>query len=120
MQLVVFEFFFFLDLKILIPSFLFKVGAEDTESWYIWVILLKSNGYKNDLESSLVSFFLFKYLKYHFCMFSYGAGLLGSLAYMRMLGNSVDSMADGARGLIKYVIIISFTIQVLYFLNLDM
>lgn len=53
-------------------------------------------------------------------MFSYGAGLLGSLAYMRMLGNSVDSMADGARGLIKYVIIISFTIQVLYFLNLDM
>ncbi|KAL0443835.1 UNVERIFIED_CONTAM: protein conserved only in the green lineage, chloroplastic [Sesamum latifolium] len=32
---------------------------------------------------------------------SYGAGLLGSLAYMRMLGNSVDSMADGARGLVK-------------------
>ncbi|EPS57292.1 hypothetical protein M569_17527 [Genlisea aurea] len=32
---------------------------------------------------------------------SYGAGALGSLAYMRMLGNSVDSMADGARGLIK-------------------
>ncbi|KAH6833513.1 ATP synthase protein I-like protein [Perilla frutescens var. hirtella] len=32
---------------------------------------------------------------------SYGAGFLGSLAYMRMLGNSIDSMADGARGLIK-------------------
>ncbi|KAI5661858.1 hypothetical protein M9H77_21181 [Catharanthus roseus] len=32
---------------------------------------------------------------------SYGAGLLGSLIYMRMLGKSVDSMADGARGLIK-------------------
>ncbi|KAK4487057.1 hypothetical protein RD792_006372 [Penstemon davidsonii] len=32
---------------------------------------------------------------------SYGAGLLGALAYMRMLGNSVDAMADGARGLIK-------------------
>lgn len=32
---------------------------------------------------------------------SYGAGLLGSLAYMRMLGNTVDSMADGAKGLIK-------------------
>ncbi|KAL0399725.1 UNVERIFIED_CONTAM: protein conserved only in the green lineage, chloroplastic [Sesamum radiatum] len=32
---------------------------------------------------------------------SYSAGLLGSLAYMRMLGNSVDSMADGARGLVK-------------------
>ncbi|KAL6529463.1 hypothetical protein OROGR_015086 [Orobanche gracilis] len=31
---------------------------------------------------------------------SYGAGLLGSLAYLRMLGNSVDSLADGA-GLIK-------------------
>ncbi|CAI9754919.1 unnamed protein product [Fraxinus pennsylvanica] len=32
---------------------------------------------------------------------SYGAGFLGSLAYMRMLGNTVDSMADGAKGLIK-------------------
>uniref|UniRef100_A0A2N9GMS5 CGL160/ATPI domain-containing protein n=1 Tax=Fagus sylvatica TaxID=28930 RepID=A0A2N9GMS5_FAGSY len=32
---------------------------------------------------------------------SFGAGFLGSLAYMRMLGSSVDSMADGARGLIK-------------------
>ncbi|CAI9089217.1 OLC1v1023750C2 [Oldenlandia corymbosa var. corymbosa] len=29
---------------------------------------------------------------------SYFAGLLGSLAYMRMLGNTVDSMADGASG----------------------
>ncbi|KAH7533190.1 protein CONSERVED ONLY IN THE GREEN LINEAGE 160, chloroplastic [Ziziphus jujuba] len=32
---------------------------------------------------------------------SFGAGLLGSLVYMRMLGSSVDSMADGAKGLIK-------------------
>ncbi|KAL3632787.1 hypothetical protein CASFOL_025771 [Castilleja foliolosa] len=32
---------------------------------------------------------------------SYGAGFLGSVAYMRMLGNSVDSMAGGARGLLK-------------------
>ncbi|PQM41558.1 uncharacterized protein Pyn_33783 [Prunus yedoensis var. nudiflora] len=32
---------------------------------------------------------------------SYGVGLLGSVAYMRMLGSSVDSMADGARGLLK-------------------
>ncbi|KAG6407090.1 hypothetical protein SASPL_130072 [Salvia splendens] len=32
---------------------------------------------------------------------SYGAGWLGSLVYMRMLGNSIDSMADGARGVIK-------------------
>ncbi|XP_038681341.1 protein CONSERVED ONLY IN THE GREEN LINEAGE 160, chloroplastic isoform X2 [Tripterygium wilfordii] len=32
---------------------------------------------------------------------SFGVGLLGSLAYMRMLGNSVDSMADGAKGLVK-------------------
>ncbi|GLT61135.1 hypothetical protein SLA2020_338600 [Shorea laevis] len=32
---------------------------------------------------------------------SFGAGLLGSLAYMRMLGSSVDSMADGAKGLVK-------------------
>lgn len=32
---------------------------------------------------------------------SYGVGLLGSLAYMRMLGNSVDSLADGAKGLVK-------------------
>lgn len=35
------------------------------------------------------------------CVFSFGAGLLGSLAYVRMLGNTVDSMADGAKGLIK-------------------
>lgn len=39
--------------------------------------------------------------------FSYGAGLLGSLAYMRMLGNTVDSMADGAKGLVKYVFLYS-------------
>ncbi|KAI3780460.1 hypothetical protein L2E82_10441 [Cichorium intybus] len=32
---------------------------------------------------------------------SYGAGFLGSLVYMRMLGNSIDGMADGARGVIK-------------------
>ncbi|CAK7348145.1 unnamed protein product [Dovyalis caffra] len=32
---------------------------------------------------------------------SFGAGLIGSLAYIRMLGNSVDSMADGAKGLVK-------------------
>ncbi|XP_010277031.1 PREDICTED: uncharacterized protein LOC104611596 isoform X2 [Nelumbo nucifera] len=32
---------------------------------------------------------------------SFGAGLLGSLVYIRMLGNSIDSMADGAKGLIK-------------------
>ncbi|XP_075521814.1 protein CONSERVED ONLY IN THE GREEN LINEAGE 160, chloroplastic [Primulina tabacum] len=32
---------------------------------------------------------------------SYGVGLLGSLAYMRMLGSSVDSLAAGAKGLVK-------------------
>ncbi|KAL7000558.1 hypothetical protein U1Q18_001709 [Sarracenia purpurea var. burkii] len=32
---------------------------------------------------------------------SYGVGFLGSLVYMRMLGSSVDSMADGAKGLVK-------------------
>nr|XP_043634407.1 protein CONSERVED ONLY IN THE GREEN LINEAGE 160, chloroplastic isoform X2 [Erigeron canadensis] len=32
---------------------------------------------------------------------SYGVGLIGSLVYMRMLGNSMDGMADGARGVIK-------------------
>uniref|UniRef100_A0A5B6YWP5 CGL160/ATPI domain-containing protein n=1 Tax=Davidia involucrata TaxID=16924 RepID=A0A5B6YWP5_DAVIN len=32
---------------------------------------------------------------------SYGAGFLGSLVYLRMLGSSIDSMADGAKGLIK-------------------
>ncbi|KAL8197716.1 hypothetical protein R6Q57_024250 [Mikania cordata] len=32
---------------------------------------------------------------------SYGVGLVGSLVYMRMLGNSIDGMADGARGVIK-------------------
>lgn len=38
-----------------------------------------------------------------FIHFSYGAGLVGSLVYMRMLGNTIDSMADGAKGLVKYV-----------------
>ncbi|KAK8673669.1 hypothetical protein V6N13_111987 [Hibiscus sabdariffa] len=32
---------------------------------------------------------------------SFGAGLLGSLAYMRMLGTSVDSLAEGAKGVMK-------------------
>ncbi|KDP36291.1 hypothetical protein JCGZ_09798 [Jatropha curcas] len=32
---------------------------------------------------------------------SFGTGLVGSLMYIRMLGSSVDSMADGAKGLIK-------------------
>ncbi|KAI4325154.1 hypothetical protein MLD38_030575 [Melastoma candidum] len=32
---------------------------------------------------------------------SFGAGFLGSLIYIRMLGSSVDSLADGAKGLIK-------------------
>ncbi|KAG9446792.1 hypothetical protein H6P81_012920 [Aristolochia fimbriata] len=32
---------------------------------------------------------------------SFGAGLLGSLVYIRMLGNSVDSMANGASGFTK-------------------
>ncbi|XP_077251127.1 ATP synthase protein I-like protein [Tasmannia lanceolata] len=32
---------------------------------------------------------------------SFGAGFLGSLVYIRMLGSSVDSMADGAKGLMK-------------------
>lgn len=41
-------------------------------------------------------------LCWKFC-YSFGAGSLGSLAYMRMLGNSVDAMADGARGVMKYV-----------------
>ncbi|XP_022149755.1 uncharacterized protein LOC111018112 [Momordica charantia] len=32
---------------------------------------------------------------------SFGAGLIGSLVYIRMLGSSVDSLADGAKGLVK-------------------
>ncbi|CAI0555146.1 unnamed protein product [Linum tenue] len=32
---------------------------------------------------------------------SFGVGLMGSFIYMRMLGNSVDSMADGAKGFVK-------------------
>ncbi|KAB1209807.1 ATP synthase protein I [Morella rubra] len=32
---------------------------------------------------------------------SFGAGLLGSFVYMRMLGSTVDSMADGAKGVVK-------------------
>ncbi|XP_043701519.1 protein CONSERVED ONLY IN THE GREEN LINEAGE 160, chloroplastic isoform X2 [Telopea speciosissima] len=32
---------------------------------------------------------------------SFSAGLLGSLVYIRMLGSSIDSMADGAKGVIK-------------------
>ncbi|MBA0688556.1 hypothetical protein Goari_006332 [Gossypium aridum] len=33
---------------------------------------------------------------------SFGAGLLGSLVYIRMLGSSVDSLAEGAKGVMKY------------------
>lgn len=32
---------------------------------------------------------------------SFGAGFIGSLVYIRMLGNSVDSLADGAKGIVK-------------------
>ncbi|KAL0906838.1 hypothetical protein M5K25_025364 [Dendrobium thyrsiflorum] len=32
---------------------------------------------------------------------SFGAGLIGSLIYIRMLGNTIDSMAAGAKGLVK-------------------
>ncbi|KAG8474816.1 hypothetical protein CXB51_031502 [Gossypium anomalum] len=32
---------------------------------------------------------------------SFGAGLLGSLVYIRMLGSSVDSLAEGAKGVMK-------------------
>ncbi|WOL11028.1 hypothetical protein Cni_G19789 [Canna indica] len=32
---------------------------------------------------------------------SFGAGLIGSLVYIRMLGNTVDSMANGAKGMVK-------------------
>lgn len=42
-------------------------------------------------------------LCWKFCH-SFGAGFMGSLAYMRMLGNTVDAMADGARGVMKYVL----------------
>ncbi|CAN1123241.1 Protein CONSERVED ONLY IN THE GREEN LINEAGE 160, chloroplastic [Linum perenne] len=35
---------------------------------------------------------------------SFGVGFIGSLIYMRMLGKSIDSMADGAGGLIKIVV----------------
>ncbi|XP_062152878.1 protein CONSERVED ONLY IN THE GREEN LINEAGE 160, chloroplastic [Alnus glutinosa] len=34
---------------------------------------------------------------------SFGAGFLGSLVYMRMLGTSIDAMADGAKGVVKGV-----------------
>lgn len=40
---------------------------------------------------------------YVFRLSSYGAGLLGSLMYIHMLGNSVDSIrTDGPKALIKY------------------
>ncbi|KAJ4846103.1 hypothetical protein Tsubulata_015353 [Turnera subulata] len=32
---------------------------------------------------------------------SFGAGLIGSLVYLRMLGTSVDALGDGARGVVK-------------------
>ncbi|PPS03415.1 hypothetical protein GOBAR_AA17245 [Gossypium barbadense] len=35
-------------------------------------------------------------------LLSFGAGLLGSLVYIRMLGSSVDSLAEGAKGVMKY------------------
>lgn len=44
---------------------------------------------------------MFDFESNHMYVFSYGAGFVGSLVYMRMLGNSIDGMADGARGVIK-------------------
>lgn len=42
--------------------------------------------------------------------FSFGVGFLGSLAYIRMLSNSVDSMASsGSRSMIKYVPLFFFS-----------
>ena len=38
-----------------------------------------------------------------FPVFSFGVGLIGSLVYIHMLGSTVDSMADGAKGLMKYI-----------------
>ena len=39
---------------------------------------------------------------------SYGVGLLGALAYIRMLGNSVDGLAaNSARGAVRYVEILT-------------
>ncbi|KAG1367919.1 Protein CONSERVED ONLY IN THE GREEN LINEAGE, chloroplastic [Cocos nucifera] len=35
---------------------------------------------------------------------SYGAGLLGSLVYIRLLGNSVDSMAAGTKAMVKFLL----------------
>ncbi|KAF9600840.1 hypothetical protein IFM89_013075 [Coptis chinensis] len=34
---------------------------------------------------------------------SFGAGFIGSLVYIRMLRNNVDSMAGGARGILKCI-----------------
>lgn len=39
-----------------------------------------------------------------FPVISYGVGLVGSFVYIRMLGSSVDSLADGAKGLVKCVL----------------
>ena len=36
-------------------------------------------------------------------LFSFGAGLIGSLVYLRMLGTSVDSLAGGTGETVKYV-----------------
>jgi len=51
-----------------------------------------------------------------FVAFSFGAGLLGSLVYIRMLGNSVDSMAStGTKKLIKCAIFIFFSCSLGHF-----
>lgn len=56
-----------------------------------------------------------------FTVFSFGAGFIGSLVYIRMLGSSVDSMADGAKGLMKYIFFLCsqmfMVFNVLYYIS---
>ncbi|KAH0450332.1 hypothetical protein IEQ34_021024 [Dendrobium chrysotoxum] len=51
---------------------------------------------------------------------SFGAGLVGSLIYIRMLGNTIDSMAAGAKGLVNLfpafiLILSSFSLILFWF-----
>jgi ATP synthase protein I len=43
---------------------------------------------------------------------SFGAGLIGSVLYLRMLGTSVDSLAGGTGETVKYVSLCCFSIGI--------
>ena len=83
-------------------------------SWFIikccsWLVVYEVAKPLRFLPWILDALTSFRLMRFPSITFSFGAGLLGSLAYIRMLGNSVDSMASsGSKKMIKYVLFFLF------------